>query len=338
MKHGTKIAILLYSSMLIFAQAIPASATESSLPAPELHFTGLDFVTFEPERKKGVIEYTIGENAQTYTAKRYVEPFQLNRYETTYRLWYQVRLWAEDHGYYFEHKGKEGSAGAVSKAPSPLKENEPVTNISWYDAIVWCNALSEKEGLTPCYTYNGHVLRDSSDTIACDLATCAWKSAGYRLPTEAEWEYAARKTPYGMQRGDLASGQTERRDKKDILIPEESVSWIYQNAQSTHIVGTAGRDAPLENTVPQAGSGKANGAGLFDMSGNVLELCWDWFADYEDVPFGSRATGPRFAEARVLRGGSFSEETPFYYAGDRYAYDPNEAYTFIGFRLCRTVK
>lgn len=262
-------------------------------------------------------EFIIGEKSQTISAKRTVRPYSINRYETTYSLWHQVRSWAERNGYVFSNPGQEGNNGRRGMLPTKANSTQPVTNINWYDVIVWCNALSEMDGRNPCYTYKGQVIRDATDMAVCDLSKCDWNQNGYRLPTEAEWEYAARKTSSGLQSDLLASGQVNSNGVDDESVEVTTLGWISDNSKETHPVGKA----------------TANGAGLFDMCGNVLEFCWDWEASYDAPQSDNRQTGPEYGNERILRGGSWNQYTMFYGAGDRYSFNPSESYNYFGFRI-----
>ncbi|HRE59450.1 MAG TPA: formylglycine-generating enzyme family protein, partial [Candidatus Kapabacteria bacterium] len=137
--------------------------------------------------------------------------------------------------------------------PSYFKgENLPVESVTWYDAVEYCNKLSEMEGLEKCYSGSGL-------SIVCD-----WDANGYRLPTEAEWEYAAK----SGTKTDLYSGDLTNPDCSPIDENLDSIGWYCGNANSkTQVVG---QKAP-------------NDFGLYDMSGNVWEWCWDWYANYNNA-------------------------------------------------------
>ena len=182
--------------------------------------------------------------------------------------------------------------------PSDFKgNNRPVENVSWYDAVEYCNRLSKKEGLTPCYSGNGNNI------------TCNWHANGYRLPTEAEWEYAARS---GINKDDyIYSGSNDR----------DEVAWYRLNSgKITHDVGTK----------------KANSLGIYDMSGNVSEWCWDWYdeAYYSKSP-RNNPTDTSAGSYRVFRGGSWGYNSGRCAVSCRFSLYPNYRSYYLGFRVVR---
>ena len=170
----------------------------------------------------------------------------------------------------------------MGENPSDYKrDNYPVEYLSWYDAIAYCNKRSEQEGLTPCYSGSG-------DSITCDFT-----ANGYRLPTSAEWEYAA-KGGKEVQSFDYAGS-----DNLD------EVAWYNSYSSGMeHDVATK----------------KPNTLGIYDMSGNVCEWCWD------------AASG----SGRIVRGGSYRLEQSDCTVSHSGGYDPSHRYDDLGFRVVRS--
>ena len=199
----------------------------------------------------------------------------------------------------------------------------PAIFVSWYDAVEYCNWRSEQEGLKPCYKID-KTRKELNNTNTYDdiqwPVECDFSASGYRLPTEAEWEYAARE---GGKKVRFGNG-------KDSADPNE----INFNGSEGFKESYSVEGVVRNKTVP-VGSFFPNRFGLYDMSGNVWEWCWDWSGDYSS---GAQTdpTGPSSGQYRVLRGGSLYNSPADVRATDRYCSHPNLRNSDIGFRLAKT--
>ena len=177
----------------------------------------------------------------------------------------------------------------MNNNPSRFKgEDLPVENVSWFDAIEFCNELSKQVGKDGAYEVKGEDVKRK------------FEANGYRLPTEAEWEYACRANTTGDQYGDL-----------------NEIAWHSENSGGQ----TQG-----------VGQKKANDFGLFDMLGNIWEWCNDWYDDYPAGP----ATDPAGAENgsyRVARGGSWNYDSGYVRSAFRNRSPPVDRFNYLGFRL-----
>ena len=246
-----------------------------------------------------------------------VSAFYMDRYEVTKALWDEVANWAAAHGY--DIKPEDGSGKAA---------DHPVHFVTWYESVKWCNARSEKEGLTPAYYTDSSystVYRTGSVNIQNDRVR--WDT-GYRLPTEAEWEYAARGGAAGHRFpwSDTDTIQHARANYKSALhysydtSPTRGYHPDYDNA-------------PRAYTSP-VGSFAPNGYGLYDMAGNVWEWCWDWYSDdyYEGSP-GTDPRGPSPSSFRVIRGGGWCRSGACYCrVAFRFVLWPKGSHDYVGFR------
>ena len=196
----------------------------------------------------------------------------------------------------------------VGTNPSERKgDNLPVENVTWYDAIEFCNALSRQQGLTPCYTVSGK--------------TVTWNRSadGYRLPTEAEWEFAARaKTTTPFSFGDYVHDSDANCYN----------AYGYNNDASGHWV-----NGYLRHTV-EVDKYDANGYGLKNMHGNVAEWTWDWYVGYTQDA-AENPTGPEEGYFKVVRGGGWNDFPKHIRSAYRSAFPADVPLYATGIRLVR---
>jgi formylglycine-generating enzyme required for sulfatase activity len=221
---------------------------------------------------------------------RITRPFYLGVYEVT-QAQYQAVMGVNPSGFSSNGRGKD-------RLVARSADRYPVEQVSWLDAVRFCNRLSELEGRKPFYEIDGDAVRVPD-----------WNGPGYRLPTEAEWEYACRggtTTAFSFGEGEASLGE---------------YGWYEKNSRSrTHPVGEK----------------RPNPFGLFDMHGNVWEWCWDGYAaDYYKGSPVDDPPGPDGASGRVIRGGGWYSGPRYARSADRIRSAPGNRDFYLGFRLAR---
>jgi sulfatase modifying factor 1 len=240
-----------------------------------------------------------------------VSSFYIGKFDVTQKEWVEV----------------------MGSNPSKFKGDKlPVESVNWYDAVEYCNKRSIREGLKPYYNIDKRKIdpNNKPDPQHGDLDKTKWTvtinagANGYRLPTEAEWEYAA------------GGGQMSRSYTFSGSNNVEDVAWYWRNAGDKPLTGFWFWSVLQQNhDRPRPVGGKSpNELGLYDMSGNVREWCWDWYGDLK-----THVTDPKGSQSgfnRVWKGGGWMGDAPFAEPSYRGHLAANGTGPDQGFRVCRS--
>jgi formylglycine-generating enzyme required for sulfatase activity len=254
-----------------------------------------------------------GESDATPTVSVTVSAFYMDVNLVSSNQWQSVYNWATNHGYGFVNAGSGKAA------------NHPVQTVDWYDTVKWCNARSQQDGKTPVYYMDAEWTQVYTNAETTNLFA-NWTASGYRLPTEAEWEKAAR------------GGLSGQRFPWGDTISESQANYYGATNSYSYDLGPNGYNAAFTNGVvpytSPVGYFAPNGYGLYDMAGNVWEWCWDWYG----TPYagGSDPRGPASGSSgRVLRGGNWNSSANYTRCASRYGYNPNNVSSSVGFRCVK---
>jgi formylglycine-generating enzyme required for sulfatase activity len=251
---------------------------------------------------------TLDGDANAIPTNVYVSAFYMDTNLVSWSQWQGVYAYATNHGY-----GLNTGAGKAA--------NHPVQMVGWYDCVKWCNARSQQAGKVPVYYTDAGLTKVYTNGEVTVYVN--WGAKGYRLPTEAEWEKAARGGLSGQR---FPWGNLISQTNANYLGATGSYSYdLGPNGYNS--IGSIGGTSPATSPV---GSFAANGYGLYDMAGNVWQWCWDWYGTPYDG--GTDPRGAASGSYRVDRGGSWNGDAFYCRAADRDGYIPTYRDYDLGFR------
>jgi formylglycine-generating enzyme required for sulfatase activity len=308
--RGTNLPLVVVSALLT---PVPGGTTDAGVLVARPGWPGMVFIPAGSFTMGNTFPPGEGFSDELPLHTNQISAFLMDQYEVTKAQWDEVYNWAITHGYSFEF-------GAQGKT-----NDHPAHSMTWYDAVKWCNARSEQAGLTPAYYTSAaqtNVYRSGQTNV--QNGWVKW-NAGFRLPTEAEWEKAARGGASG-RRFPWADADTITHSRANYYSDSFDAYDVSPTREfhPTFAVGGTPYTSPAGYFAP-------NGYGLYDMAGNVFEWCWDWYGSYSSVA-QTDPRGPTSGSYRVLRGGSWFHYAVGCRAANRGFNSPAGRINYLGFR------
>ena len=298
-----------WNGQFVGSAKVRVTASDGTTPAPP---PGMVYIP------PGVFQ--MGDNLDGDTAAMPVHAVTLNaffmdRFEVSKELWQAVQTWSAGQGYSINGGGFRGAT-------------HPVQSITWYDAVKWCNARSQRDGRTPVYyTDDAQTIVYKTGNLDLTNAKVKWTADGYRLPTEAEWEKGARGGTLGLR---YPWGNTINGSQANYYLSGDA----YDSTSSPYTTPVGYYNG---SQIP-SGVDMSNGYGLYDMAGNVWEMCWDWYGGtyYSDPTSIDNPRGPSTSgSGRVMRGSAGDDTASGLRCSKRSYTLPSNSWHSFGFRSVR---